>query len=232
VIPLRDDIPARRVPVVTWVIIAANVLVFLYQLGLPARELDDLLLLRGLVPARYSHPAWATSAGFPPDHYLSFVTSMFLHGGWLHLLSNMWCLWIFGDNVEDRMGRVRFLLFYLVCGVAAGLLHWIANADSIAPTVGASGAIAGVLGAYFLLFPRARVLVLFPLLFIPFFFEIPAVAFLLVWFGLQLAQAWMGLGADSGGVAWWAHVGGFAAGLTLHRVFLDRRATAPPPRYR
>jgi len=232
VIPLRDDIPARRVPVVTWALIAVNVLVFLYQLTLPPGQLELLLWLRGFVPARYSHPEAAASAGIPPDGYLSLLTSIFLHGGWLHLIANMWSLWIFGDNVEDRMGRVKFLLFYLVCGVAAGLLHWVTNLDSDVPTIGASGAIAGVLGAYFVLFPRARVLTLVPIVFIPLFFEIPAVIFLLIWIGLQVAQAWIGLGMDvGGGVAWWAHVGGFAAGLLLHRIFLDRRAAPAPPRH-
>jgi len=229
VIPLRDDIPARRTPVVTWALIAINVLVFLYEKSLPPRALEDLVFLRGLVPARYTDPGWAASAGFPPDHYLSFLTCMFLHGSWLHVIGNMWSLWIFGDNVEDRMGPLRFLLFYVLCGLAAGVLHVVTNASSQVPTVGASGAIAGVLGAYFILFPHARVLTLVPLLFIPFFFELPAIVFLLIWFGLQLLQAWSGLGAEGmgGGVAWWAHVGGFAAGILLHRLFLDRR---PAPR--
>jgi len=229
-IPLRDDIPARRAPLVTWAIIAINVLVFLYQNSLPAPELERLVFFRGLVPVRYSHPGWWASQGFPTDHYLSFLTCTFLHGSWLHVIANMWSLWIFGDNVEDRMGRARFLLFYLLCGLLAGLLHWVINPNSVVPTVGASGAIAGVLGAYFILFPRARVLTLVPLFFIPFFFELPAIAFLLIWFALQVLQAWSGLGGDgmSGGVAWWAHIGGFAAGVLLHRLFLDRR---PPPRW-
>jgi membrane associated rhomboid family serine protease len=225
VIPLRDDIPASRAPVVTWAIIAVNTLVFIWQVSLPERALEELLFLRGLVPARYSHPEWAAGAGFPDDFYLSFLTSTFLHGSWLHLIANMWSLWIFGDNVEDRMGRFRFLLFYLLCGLAAGVLHWLTNANSVVPTVGASGAIAGVLGAYFLLFPRARVLTLIPLLFIPFFFELPAITFLLIWLAIQLFQAWAGLGLEAGeggGVAWWAHVGGFGAGILLHRLFVIR----------
>ena len=228
-IPLRDDIPARRAPIVTWSLIAANVLVFLYQVGLPEDRLSLLIRLRGLVPRRYDDPAWAAENGFPEDGYLSFITSMFLHGSWLHLIGNMWFLWIFGDNVEDRMGRIRFLVFYLACGLAAGLLHYFTAVSSEIPTVGASGAIAGVLGAYFFLFPRARVLTLVPIVFIPLFFELPAIVFLLIWFGLQLIQAYAGLGADGadGGVAWWAHVGGFGAGILLHWLFLDRR---PVPR--
>ncbi len=223
-IPLRDDIPARRAPIVTWTLIAVNVVVFLYQVGLPEDRLGLLIALRGLVPRRYTDPAWAAEIGFPQDGYLSFITSMFLHGSWLHLIANMWSLWIFGDNVEDRMGRIRFLLFYLMCGVAAGLLHLFASAHSEIPTVGASGAIAGVLGAYFILFPRARVLTLVPILFIPLFFELPAITFLLIWIGLQLFQAWSEMGIEGGGgVAWWAHIGGFGAGALLHWIFLDRR---------
>lgn len=229
VIPLRDDIPARRTPVVTWTLIAVNVIVFLYQSGLPDRALQDLIVLRGLVPARYTHPDWASHVGLPRDAYLSFLTSMFLHGSWLHVIVNMWSLWIFGDNVEDRMGRARFLVFYVLCGLAAGALHVLTNRNSLVPTVGASGAIAGVLGAYFLLFPRARVLTLVPIFFIPLFFELPAITFLLIWFALQLIQAYAGLGMEGGGVAWWAHVGGFGAGILLHRLFLAR--DPPPPRW-
>jgi membrane associated rhomboid family serine protease len=226
VIPLRDDISARRAPIVTWTLIAVNVVVFLYQVGLPEDRLNLLIVLRGLVPRRYSDPAWAAEVGFPHDSYLSFITSTFLHGSWLHLIANMWFLWIFGDNVEDRMGRIRFLLFYLVCGLAAGLLHFFTATHSQIPTVGASGAIAGVLGAYFLLFPRARVLTLVPVLFIPLFFELPAIVFLLIWIALQIFQAYAELGieaGDGGGVAWWAHVGGFGAGMLLHWMFVDRR---------
>ncbi len=227
-IPLRDDIPARRAPLVTWAIIAVNVIVFLHQIGLPEESEVLFVYLHGFVPERYSDPAWGAAVGFPPDPlHRTLLTSTFLHGGWLHLLGNMWTLWIFGDNVEDRMGRIRFLLFYLACGLAAGLVHWFTSWHSQVPTVGASGAIAGVLGAYFLLFRHARVLVLFPIVFIPLFFEIPAVVFLVIWFALQLVQAWGALGMDGGGVAWWAHVGGFAAGITLHRLFLDRHPPDP-----
>ena len=229
VIPLRDDTPARRAPLVTWALIAVNVLVFVYQSQLPDRALQHLIETRALIPARYTHPEAAAHYGVGPDGYLSFLTSMFLHGSWLHVIGNMWFLWIFGDNVEDRMGHVRFLLFYVLCGLAAGGLHVLTNGNSLAPTVGASGAIAGVLGAYFLLFPRARVLTLVPIVFIPLFFELPAVTFLLIWFGLQVIQGWAGMGAEAGGVAWWAHVGGFGAGILLHRLFLER---APPrPRW-
>jgi membrane associated rhomboid family serine protease len=225
VIPIRDDVQARRVPLVTWALIAVNAAVFVYEIGLPHRELEQLLILRGLVPARLTHPDWAGQAGFPGGAYLTLVTSQFLHGGWLHLLSNMWVLWIFGNNVEDRMGHVRFLLFYLLCGAIAGTLQWRVSPDVVMPTIGASGAIAGVLGAYFFLFPRARVLTLFPILFIPLFFELPAVVFLFIWFLTQLLQGAAGLsGGAAGGIAWWAHIGGFGGGVLLHRAFLRHSA--------
>jgi membrane associated rhomboid family serine protease len=150
---------------------------------------------------------------------------MFLHGGWSHIIFNMWALWIFGDNVEDRMGPLRFTLFYLTCGLIAGVVHVLTNPESTVPTVGASGAIAGVLGAYFLLFPQARLVVLVPILFIPLFFELPAVLYLLFWALMQLFSGTLALAGptDVGGVAWWAHVGGFSAGLLLHRFFVRPR---------
>ena len=139
-LPLRDEIPSRRAPVVTWTIVAVTVGVFLWQWTLPEPGLRRVLYLFGVVPARYTDPAWAAELGFPPAGPLPFVTSLFLHGGLLHVLSNMWSLWIFGDNVEDRMGRIRFLVFYLGCGLAAGFVHWFSDPASTIPTVGASGA--------------------------------------------------------------------------------------------
>jgi membrane associated rhomboid family serine protease len=228
-IPIRDTIPSRRAPVMTWALIAVNVVVFLYELSLSPDELEQLSYLFGVVPARYTHPDWARWVGFPVDEYWPFLTSMFLHGGWLHLIGNMWTLWIFGDNVEERMGPWRYLTFYLLMGTVAGVTHLLTNANSPVPTVGASGAIAGVLGAYFLLFPTARVIVLFPILFIPFFFELPAVIYLLFWFVTNVLSGTLsGLkGTDMGGVAWWAHVGGFAAGALLSRLFVLARPRAP-----
>lgn len=224
-IPVRDTIPSRRAPIVTWTLIALNCVVFLFELGMTPEELQRFFYLFGMVPARYSHPDWARMLGFPVDDFWPFLTSMFLHGGWAHILGNMWTLWIFGDNVEDRMGPGRFLAFYLLTGLAAGLTHWFTNVDSTVPTVGASGAIAGVLGAYFLLFPRAQIVVMFPILFLPFFFVVPAVTYLLFWIVSQvLGGAISGLRPDDvGGIAFWAHVGGFAAGVVLHRAFLIGR---------
>jgi membrane associated rhomboid family serine protease len=227
-IPIRDTIPSRSAPVVTWSLIAINVLFFVYELGLEPAELERFVHLFGLVPARYTHPEWAAMLGFPIDDYWPFLTSMFLHAGVAHLVGNLWTLWIFGDNVEDRMGPVRFLVFYLLMGLAAGMTHWFTNLSSTIPTVGASGAIAGVLGAYFVLFPNARIVVMLPILFLPFFYELPAVAYLFVWF---LSQLFGGTLAAVGpnevaGIAWSAHVGGFVAGALLYRLFLI------PPRRR
>ena len=228
-IPIRDTVPSRGTPVVTWTLIAVNVAIFFYELTLQPTDLERFFYLFGVVPARYSHPEWARWVGFPVDDYWPFLTSMFLHGGWMHVIGNMWTLWIFGDNVEDRMGRLRFLSFYLLTGLAAGLTHWLTNADSTVPTVGASGAIAGVLGAYFVLFPFSRIIVMFPVFFLPFFFELPAATYLLFWFLSQVfAGTLAGLGPDNvGGVAWWAHVGGFVSGVVVHRLFLLPRRSGP-----
>lgn len=213
----------------TWTLIGLNAVVFLYQLALPEAGLQRLFYLFGVVPARLTDPAWAASVGLPPGGYLPFVTSMFLHGGFLHIVANMWTLWIFGDNVEDRMGPARFLLFYLVTGILAGLVHWLTNPGSVVPTVGASGAISGVLGAYFILYPHSRVITLIPIFFWPIFVELPAVVYLGFWFLLQLFSGTSALAApaNAGGVAWWAHIGGFVGGLLLFRLFLRRQRPGP-----
>ena len=223
-IPIRDTIPRKNPPIATWLIILANSLVFLFELSMPEHTLVQFFYWFGLVPARYTHPAWALWLGLPVDDYFPFLTSMFLHSSWMHIIGNMWALWIFGDNVEDRMGPIRFLFFYLSCGIAAGLVHWFTNPDSTIPAVGASGAIAGVMGAYLLLFPYARIIVLFPILFIPFFFELPAVVYLGFWALTQLFSGTLALASPSqvGGVAWWGHVGGFGAGMVLQFFFVKR----------
>jgi membrane associated rhomboid family serine protease len=225
VFPIRDTIPSRTAPVVTWAIVAANVLVFLYQLTLSQEGTLQLFYLFGIVPARITQPGWAASVGFPGGAALSFVTSMFLHGGLLHVLSNMWSLWIFGDNVEDRMGRFRYLLFYVACGLLAGVAHAVTNPTSTIPTVGASGAIAGVLGAYLRWYPHARVLTLIPIFLYPWFVHLPAIVYLGVWFLSQVASGAMSFGAaeaGGGGIAWWAHVGGFLGGFLLCNVLARR----------
>ena len=182
-----------------WAIIAANVLVFLYQLTLPDDGLKTLFHLFGIVPARLSDPAWATSVGYPGGGWFSFLSSIFLHGGFLHLAFNMWTLWIFGDNVEDRLGRGRFVAFYLASGVVAGGVQWATDPASTVPTIGASGAIAGVLGAYLLLYPHARILTLIPIVFYPLFVHIPALVYLGIWFLLQLDERDLGVRAGRGG---------------------------------
>jgi membrane associated rhomboid family serine protease len=223
-IPIRDTIPRQHLPIATWLLITINSLIFLVELMMPPPVRDQFFQLFGIVPARFTHPDWALWAGFPLDNYWPFLTSMFLHGGWLHIIGNMWALWIFGDNVEDRMGPVRFVIFYLICGLTAGIVHGLTNPDSIIPTVGASGAIAGIMGAYFFLFPHARVIVLVPIFIFPFFFEVPAVLYLGFWVLSQVFSGTLTLGdaRSVGGVAWWAHVGGFSAGIVLHFFFIRR----------
>jgi len=210
--PLQDTVQSRSVPVVTWTIILLNGLAFLYELSLPSDELEAFLTLLGMVPARLAND---------PSAFWTLITCMFLHGGWMHFIGNMWSLYIFGDNVEDRMGPVRYLIFYLLCGLVAGLTHFLANPQSEVPSIGASGAIAGVLGAYFLLFPTAWVITLIPILFFPFFFEMPAVVYLGLWFLTQLFSGTLALGNPDyyTGIAWWAHVGGFVAGMVLLPLF-------------
>ncbi len=211
-IPIQDTVPSRSVPLATWGLILLNGLVFLQELALPPERLEQLVSLLGMVPARL---------GYDPEAWWTLLTCMFLHGGWMHFVGNMWTLYLFGDNVEDRMGSARFLVFYLLCGLAAGLSHVLTDPNSSIPTVGASGAIAGVLGAYFVLFPTARIITLVPVLFIPFIVEIPAIFYLGVWFVSQLFSGTLALIGPGyyEGVAWWAHVGGFVAGLALLPVF-------------
>jgi membrane associated rhomboid family serine protease len=223
-LPIRDTIPSRNPPVAVWMLILANAFVFLLELSMPEPALNEFLHLFGIVPARYTHPAWAEFFGLAADDYWPFLTSMFLHGGWTHILGNMWTLWIFGDNVEDRMGPARFTVFYLLCGITAGVTHMALNPQSAIPTVGASGAIAGVMGAYFFLFPHSRVVVLLPVFFLPLFFEVPAVTYLGFWALSQVFSGTLSLAGphNVGGVAWWAHVGGFVAGIVLHFAFVRR----------
>jgi membrane associated rhomboid family serine protease len=222
--PIQDSVPSRSVPVVTRALILINVVVFFFELSLSRESIIQLFYLFGVVPARFTDPEWAASIGFPIGSYLSLLTHQFLHGGWLHIVANMWTLWIFGDNVEDRMGPLRFIIFYLVCGVLAALTQVLVTPDATIPSVGASGAIAGVLGAYLLFFPTARLIVLIPILFFPFFFELPAVIFLVFWFFIQLfsGTAMLASPQQVGGIAFWAHIGGFIAGMLLCIFFVRR----------
>jgi len=230
-IPFRDTVPLQHTPWVTWSLMLVNVLIFLAGQALDPDQLRSFQYLHGLVSARYAHPDWAETVGFPVD-YTPFVSSMFMHGSWLHLIFNMWLLWIFGDNIEDRMGGIRFLAFYLLCGLIAGVTHIYANPLSITPTIGASGGIAGIMGAYFFLFPYARIVIW--VLFLPIFFEVPAIAFLGIWVIVQLYKVTTGLVPVSGvnGVAWFGHLGGFLAGMFIYRPFLLKQRSREGEKYR
>ena len=226
-IPFRDNIPSRTTPFVTVSIIVLNVLAFLYELS-RGPALDNFLSAFGVIPAQVYFVAQSEVPIFLV--ILPFFTSMFLHGGWMHLIGNMWYLWIFGDNVEDRLGHGKFLLFYILCGLGAGIAHTVLNITSTIPTIGASGAIAGVLGAYLVSFPFARVLTLVPIFIFIQVIEIPAMIVLGLWFVMQFLSGTASLaaaaGADVGGVAWWAHIGGFVLGMLLVQIF-PRRPRAP-----
>ncbi|KAF5033073.1 Rhomboid family protein [anaerobic digester metagenome] len=223
-IPLRDNVPSTRRPLVTWTIIGLCTLLFLFEQLLPNSILFEFMHIYGVVPARYTDPAYAAAMGYPEGGYESMVTYMFLHGGWLHFLLNMWVLWIFSDNVEEALGPLRFTVFYILCGLIAAWTHILFNWNAVVPVIGASGAIAGVMGAYFRLFPRARVVTLIPIIIIPWIIELPAVVFLGIWFSVQLLSGLSGkvAGGDAASVAFWAHAGGFVAGLVLVRWFLPR----------
>ena len=215
-IPLRDINRSERVPVITVLIIVLNALAWMYELSL-GQQLKKFFFVFGVVPSFYFDPDYWETTGLVIG-FLPLFTSMFLHGGWLHILGNMLYLWVFGDNIEDRLGHFRFLFFYLICGLAAAALHILTNPTSKLPTVGASGAIAGVLGGYLVLFPRARVVTLVPILFFFQLMELPAILFLGIWFLMQFFSGALSLstGAGSvGGTAWWAHIGGFVAGAIL-----------------
>jgi len=215
VLPLQDSPRTRLSPTVNLTLIGVNVLVFLYELGL-GRDLDPFIERWGVVPARIS-AALAGAPGATPA-LITLVTAMFLHGGWLHLGGNMLFLWIFGDNVEDRLGHLRYVLFYLACGVIANLAQVLVAPDSTVPAIGASGAIAGVLGAYVITYPGATVSVVLPLFFLFTIIDVPALIVIGLWFISQFFNGIASLGAPSleaGGVAWWAHIGGFIAGMVL-----------------
>ena len=211
-IPLRDVIPSRTTPYITIGVIVLNCLAFLFEVSLSQRMLQPFMMMYGVVPAMFSWP--------------TVLTSMFLHGGWLHIAGNMLYLWIFGDNVEDRLGHGRFLAFYLLCGTIAALAQVFTSPGSTVPTIGASGAIAGVMGAYFVLFPRSRVLTLIPLFVFWEIIEIPAIFFLGIWFLMQLFSGVGSLAVttgNAGGIAFWAHVAGFAAGFVGVFIFRPRQ---------
>jgi membrane associated rhomboid family serine protease len=213
VIPLRDNIHSRSFPIITVLLIAANFYFFYQELLLSDAALTRLMREYGLIPARFiadlaKDPLQVTT-------YTPLLTNLFLHGGWMHVIGNMWYLWIFGDNVEDYLGKLKFIYFYLLCGVGANLAQTIVDPTSTIPTIGASGAISGILGGYLILFPKAKVSTLIPIF--PLFpiIQIPSMVFLVFWFLLQLQSGALSLFMAGANIAWWAHIGGFVAGMAL-----------------
>lgn len=216
-IPIRDTAPCYSKPLVTWSIMAVCIIIFIVMNLIPDQAAVDILNHYGMIPLRYTTQV----PSLPFDGYLSFISNLFLHATWIHLLFNMWFLWIFADNVEDRMGRIPFLIYYLSCGAIATALQCYFDPSLTIPVIGASGAIAGVLAAYFFLYPLERVIVFFPPLLIP----VPAITFLGLWVILQLYKATTAIVFTNThvDVAWWAHIGGFIAGSVLYRFFLTKK---------
>jgi membrane associated rhomboid family serine protease len=223
-IPIRDDAPRTTTPFITYFLIAMNVMVFLFEVSLNPQLRAGFIYQFGVVPSVVGDALHGTAGTPLQAGLLPVLTSMFLHASWLHLIANMWALWIFGDNIEDYLGHLRYLLLYLVSGAAASILHIAFNQGSQIPSVGASGAIAGVMGAYFLLFPSARVLTVVPFIFL--FVWLPAWVVLAYWFLAQFlsgaATSISKASSTTGGVAFWAHVGGFIAGIMLIKLFPAR----------
>ena len=248
-IPVGDSVSSRTFPYVNLAIIAVNLLIFAYELLLGSEgQRNQFLCDWGSIPRDVTNlfappsrpevavgPCGFSSSEVGVDVLLRPFTSMFMHAGWFHILGNMLFLWIFGDNVEDALGHVRYLLFYLLCGLGAAAAHILMSPDSLLPAVGASGAIAGVMGAYLVLYPRANIAVFIPLFFLLGTFSIPAIVLIGIWFLMQLFSGIASIGyatGGGGGVAWWAHVGGFLVGMLLITVFRPRRRSRPrPPRY-
>lgn len=215
--PLRDVNPRQGFPVVVVLIIIFNTIIFFQYFDLPEKRVEWIFQVFGIVPAHIQ--------------LITLVTYQFLHGGLLHLISNMWALWIFGDNIEDRLGHFRFFLFYILCGIFAGIIHAITQPGSKVPCVGASGAISGIIGAYLILYPGARILCLIPIIIYPYFVEMPALLFGSFWFILQLINGLivMASSEDVAGVAWWAHIGGFFTGIFLLFFFVKQKSPPENP---
>jgi len=228
-IPLKDMSARRSVPVVTLLLIVANVVVFFHQISLPPHAADVFINTYGLVPSKISAALAGSHRVTLADALIPLFTCMFLHGGWLHIIGNMWFLWVFGGNVEDRLGPLTYLLFYLVCGIGSGVAQALFSWGSRVPSIGASGAISGILGAYIVLLPSSRILTLVPLFFFFFTARIPAMVFIGLWFLVQFLSGVSSLGASAaGGVAWWAHVGGFVLGVGLAWILRMERPRSYP----
>jgi membrane associated rhomboid family serine protease len=230
-IPLKDTIPRIGFSFMTWILILLNAIVFLFEISIPKDLLQQLFYLFGLVPARYTYPRWGLIHGLSPGNYSPFLTNMFLHAGWLHIVGNMWFLHLFGGTVEDRLGHLRFLFFYLLSGLAANLIFFMVDRHSTIPEFGASGAIAGVMGAYIVMYPKAQILTFILLLFIPLLVNLPAFFFLGFWFLIQVFSGTLSIASHGtgGGVAWWAHIGGFATGMVLLPLFRNRKLSYRKP---
>lgn len=218
--PIYDTAPRARRPITVHALIGINILIFLWMIALSPRELGWVLEHFALIPLRYSNPWIAAAAGLDPNNYWPLLTNTFMHGGWLHIILNMWTLWIFGPAMEAHCGRPGFLALYIGGAVAASASHLVANWTSPVPALGASGAIAAVIGAYAVTYPRARVILLVPILFVPLFIPVSAIFFAVFWFVLQIFQGTQALFAPSmgGGVAWWAHIGGFVFGIAFATI--------------
>lgn len=212
--PLYDTARSHKFPLINLLLIGANAYAFFMEIGMAPRDLENFIFAHGLIPAQ-----WMAN---PSAEWTTIFTAMFLHGGWFHILSNMWVLFIFGDNIEARMGGIRYLFFYLLSGTAAGLLQAYVLPSSTVPMIGASGAVAGVLGAYLILYPRSRIASLVPIFFIFTLVELPAFVFLIFWFISQLYSGLFSLQGGAGGIAWWAHIGGFLFGIFI-ALFFRRR---------
>jgi membrane associated rhomboid family serine protease len=229
VFPFTDTAPRAAFPVVTLTLILINTMVFLWMVSLPPRALDTLLTHAALVPIRYTEPNVARHAGLDPSNWWPLLTNTFMHGGWLHLISNMWFLWIFGPAMEARFTRLGFAFLYVAGAVAASLVHVFTHPTSVDPALGASGAIAAIIGAHALTYPSARVITVVLLGFIPLFFPLPAALFAVIWFALQLVQGSMELATPhmASSVAWWAHIGGFVFGALFAIAASDFGAHRP-----
>jgi len=214
--PLYDTARSRKFPLINLLLIGANAFAFFLELGMTPGELEAFIFANGLIPAQL--------LGNPPAEWMTIFTSMFRHGGWFHIISNMWVLYIFGDNIEARMGAMVYFVFYLLSGVAAAFLQTVVDPASQVPMIGASGAVAGVLGAYLVLYPRSRIASLVPIFFIFTIVELPAFVFLVFWFISQLYSGLFALQGSAGGIAWWAHVGGFLFGIFIALIFGRRAA--------
>jgi len=221
-IPLRDTIPSRSMPVVNWILILVNVVVFIFEVFvLDNQQAEAFIYQFGLVPDNVRLIGVDSIHELRTTVFRPFFTNMFLHGGWGHLIANMWILFIFGDNVEDRMGKVRYFLFYVLCGLIATLAHFTLYRDSQVPAIGASGAISGIMAAYMLMFPKSTIISFIPIFIIPLFLPIPAIIFIGIWFLGQLLSGTTSLmlSNNATGIAFWAHIGGFLGGLWLYRYF-------------